>query len=256
MSTPTIAHTSAPSKNQFSLLANKDENDDDTVVISKKAEKTPNTDNDSTAIEYAISDSGATGHFLVEGAPVTNLQVADNAISITIPNGKSMTSTYTCNLDIPWLTNHVTEAHIVPGLAHSSLISTRKFCEAGYKVIFDTNEYKVYYKGKLVLARGKDNNTALWKLPINPKTKPIPNRQGHHIESLKICNAGCKKQSTLHKANSSLYTLPYKQNQLKYMHQAFFNAPIKMLIDAAHNNQLTGVPFINNADNIRKYLAP
>ena len=29
-----------------------------------------------------------------------------------------------------------------------------------------------------------------------------------------------------------------------------------MLIDAAHNNQLTGIPFINNADNIRKYLAP
>ena len=29
-----------------------------------------------------------------------------------------------------------------------------------------------------------------------------------------------------------------------------------MLIDAAHNNQLTGIPFINNADNICKYLAP
>ena len=49
---------------------------------------------------------------------------------------------------------------------------------------------------------------------------------------------------------------PHKKNQLKYMHQAFFNAPIKMLIDAAHNNQLTGITFINNADNIRKYLAP
>ena len=40
------------------------------------------------------------------------------------------------------------------------------------------------------------------------------------------------------------------------MHQGIFNAPIKILIDAAHNNQLTDIPFINNADNIRKYLAP
>ena len=40
------------------------------------------------------------------------------------------------------------------------------------------------------------------------------------------------------------------------MLDAFFNAPIKMLIDAAHNNQLAGIPFINNGDNIRKYLAP
>ena len=49
---------------------------------------------------------------------------------------------------------------------------------------------------------------------------------------------------------------PIQKNQLKYMHQAFFNSPIKMLIDTAHNNQLTGIPFINNADNIHTYLAP
>ena len=39
------------------------------------------------------------------------------------------------------------------------------------------------------------------------------------------------------------------------MHRSFFNAPINMLKDAAHNNQLTDITFINNADNIRKYLA-
>ena len=71
MSTPTIANTSVPSKNKSAMLGNKDDNDDDTVVISNEAQKTPNADNDSIVIEYAISDSGATGHFLVEGAPVT-----------------------------------------------------------------------------------------------------------------------------------------------------------------------------------------
>ena len=161
MSTPNILPTSLPSKNQFAMLANKDNNDDDTVVISNKAQKTTNVDNDSLAIEYSISESGATCHFLVEGAPVTNLQVVDKPISITIPNGKSMTSTHTCNLDIPWLPNHMMEEHIVPGLAHASLISTRKFCEAGCKLIFDANECRVYYKGNLVLAGGKDKNTAL-----------------------------------------------------------------------------------------------
>ena len=131
MSTPTIAPTSLPSKDQFAMLANKDDNDEDTVVITNKEQKTANVDNDSLAIKYAISDSGATGHFLKEGVPVTNLQMADNPISITIPNGKSMIATHTCKLDIPWLPNHMTEAHIVPGLAHASLISTRNCCEAG-----------------------------------------------------------------------------------------------------------------------------
>ena len=64
-STPTIAKTSTPSNNQFALLANKDKNDDDTVVISNKAEKKHNTDNDSIATEYAISEFGATYHLLV-----------------------------------------------------------------------------------------------------------------------------------------------------------------------------------------------
>ena len=39
------------------------------------------------AVEYAISDSGATGHFLVEGAPVANLKVVKKPITITLPNG-------------------------------------------------------------------------------------------------------------------------------------------------------------------------
>ena len=65
MSTPTCAPTSLPSKNQFAMLENKDNNNDEKVVISNKAQKKTNEDNDSWTIEYAISDSGATGHFLV-----------------------------------------------------------------------------------------------------------------------------------------------------------------------------------------------
>ena len=54
MSTPTIAPTSLPSKNKFAMLANKDNNYDDTVVISNKTQKTANVDNESLAIKYAI----------------------------------------------------------------------------------------------------------------------------------------------------------------------------------------------------------
>ena len=157
-----------------------------------------------------------------------------------------MASTHTCNLDIPWLPKHMTESHIVTGLAHALLISTRNFCEAGCIVIFDVDECRIYYKGNLVLSGGKNTNTTLWKLPINPTKKPTHNQQGNHLEALNTCTTICKQQSTLHAANASLYTLPYKQNQLKYMHQSFLNAPIKMLIKASLNNQLTGIPFINN----------
>ena len=103
-------------------------------------------------VEHAISDSGDTAHVLIEGAPVVNLERAKFPISIKLPDGNIIYSTHTCNLDIPWLPHAVTEGHIVPRLAHSSLISTRKFCDAGCRVAFDEEECRVYYKGELVLA--------------------------------------------------------------------------------------------------------
>ena len=40
-------------------------------------------------VTWAISDSGATGHFVVEGAPVINKQPAINPIIITLPSGST-----------------------------------------------------------------------------------------------------------------------------------------------------------------------
>ena len=205
-----------------------------------------NTNDLSNVIHYALSDSGATAHFLMEGAPATNVQKATNPITITLPNGKTIQSTHTCNLDIPWLPNTVTEAHIVPGLSHSSLISTRKFCEAGCKVVFDINECRVYYKQQLVLSGGRDTKTGLWQLPVNPISKTslqttIANYDLH-----------VRPQQLAHAA-FNVYTLPYKQNQLKYMHQAFFSPTIPTLLHAIANNQLEGIPFMKT-DLVRKYL--
>ena len=120
------------------------------------------------AVHYAISDSGATGHFLLQGAPVVNKRPTASPLKITLPNGKSIQSTHTCNLDIPWLPDVLTEAHIVPGLSHSSLISTRKFADAGCKVLFDMNECRVNCKGALLLTGKREKSTGLWNLPINP----------------------------------------------------------------------------------------
>jgi len=46
--------------------------------------------------------------------------------------------------------NEMTEAHIVPGLAHALLISTRKFCGAECKVIFGQDEGREYFEISLM----------------------------------------------------------------------------------------------------------
>ena len=70
--------------------------------------------------------------------------------------------------------------------------------------MYDENEVRVIYKGKLVLSVGRDAvNTAHAALNLQmPRTHTTP--KARHI------------------AAASVYTLPYKQQQLKYMHQNVF----------------------------------
>ena len=98
-----------------------------------------------------------------------------------------------------------------------------------------------------MLTGERDKKTGMWKLPINPASR------NNTLLSLDLLLQGPRRQQ--HIANN-LYTLPFKQQQLKYMHQAFFNLPIQTLITAANSGQMKGIPLINDAKTIKKYLAP
>ena len=116
-------------------------------------------------------------------------------------------------MDIPWLPDVLTESHIVPGLSHLSLIGTRKFADAEFKVLFDMNKCRVHYKGALVLTGKRDEATGLWDLPINPQGKPTTIAT---IENIYLHIRS--NQHVPHEANN-VHTLPYLQNRMKYMHQ-------------------------------------
>eukprot|EP00804_Cyclotella_cryptica_P009776 CCRYP_013222-RA/>CCRYP_013222-RA protein AED:0.61 eAED:0.59 QI:0/0/0/0.5/0/0/2/0/172 len=147
-----------------------EEEDDKTVLTSNKSSKHKrgNTRHTTKPPEYAILDSGATAHFIIKGAMVKNKQPTCNPLKIKLPDGSVNQSTHTCNLDIPWLPDTVTEAHIVPGLAHSLLVATRKFCDAGCKISFDLDGCRIIYKGNVVLTGTRDPSSGLWRVPINP----------------------------------------------------------------------------------------
>eukprot|EP00804_Cyclotella_cryptica_P023697 CCRYP_019320-RA/>CCRYP_019320-RA protein AED:0.37 eAED:0.35 QI:0/0/0/1/1/1/6/0/1607 len=183
--------------------------------------------------EFAILDSGATAHFIVQGTDVLNQKPATNPLRIKLPDGNFITSTHTCNLNIPWLPMSMTEAHIVPGLAHSSLVATKKFCDAGCRVSFDATACHIFLRGKLVLTGTRCPTTGLWIIPLNPSS---PDSTIGTPQSL-------PPPTPQHMAYN-VYTLPFKQQQLKYMHQAFFSPPVHTLIKAINNDQLLGEPLM------------
>ena len=151
----------------------------------------------------------------------------------------------------PW--HHVRGAHC-PGI--STLIPNihRKMLWFSMHSIFWRIWMQILFKGKLVLSGGRYETTELWKLPIRPIYRK--NHQNKYNQLVASLDLQLTPQQQAMNAANYLYTLPYKQNQLKYMHQLFFNSPFQILTDAAFNNQLTDIPFIHNMDFILKYIAP
>ena len=126
-----------------------------------------------------------------------------------MPNGTIEKSTHTCYLRIPGLQKELRKGHIVPDLNHSLLVSIKKLCQGGCEIIFKKNKCEVWYKKRKVLTGRAIGPGRLWILPIDGK------------ESLEAApKAAPQNLPTLE--NATMYTLPYKQQQVKYMHQTFF----------------------------------
>ena len=121
--------------------------------LIQQAHATPTSMEDYNKNEHGISDTGATENFLTPDAPVKNVRKADPPININLPNGTIVQSTHTCNMDFDGIPSHVTEGHIVPDLKQS-LVSTRKFCDAGYRVEYTRKWCKVYKGKKVILKEG------------------------------------------------------------------------------------------------------
>ena len=81
-----------------------------------------------------IADAGTTGHFVLLGTPVNNIKLAEKPLCINLPDGKQIKSTHICQIEISWITEASTRSHILPGLAHTSLIPIKMLCDAGCKV--------------------------------------------------------------------------------------------------------------------------
>ena len=75
--------------------------------------------------EEAIADSGATAHFILPHVQILNKCKAETPLNITLPDGEIIQSTHVGNLNLPGLGNAATIAHVVPGLAHSLLLSVK-----------------------------------------------------------------------------------------------------------------------------------
>jgi hypothetical protein len=82
--------------------------------------------------ETAIVDSGCTGHFLLFDAPCLNKVKSQTLLTVLLPNGATMESSHTAELNIPQLNAAAYISHVFPGMANHSLLSLGQLCNEGY----------------------------------------------------------------------------------------------------------------------------
>jgi hypothetical protein len=113
--------------------------------------------------ETAIVDSSCTGHFILVNATCLNKVESRTPLTVRLPNGATMESSHTADLDIPELNAAASKAHVFPGMAHHSLLSVGQLCDKGYIVTFKQDTVPICNSESYKLLSGpRYVTTGLW----------------------------------------------------------------------------------------------
>jgi hypothetical protein len=96
----------------------------------------------SGAIPSAVSNMGATSHALLPSAPSITMGERSQAV-FHLPNGATAAATIINKLHLN-VRKPARSVNIVPALVENSPLSTNKFVEAAYTVIYDAEEVNFY----------------------------------------------------------------------------------------------------------------
>jgi hypothetical protein len=86
-----------------------------------------------------------------------------------MPNGTTIQSSHTCNLILTDLPPQARQAHILPGLAHNSLISVGKLCYNYCSVTFTQDQVTVSKNGIHLMYAARDPKSRLWRVNLSQK---------------------------------------------------------------------------------------
>jgi hypothetical protein len=98
---------------------------------------------------------------------------------VRLPNGATMESYHTADLDIPELNAAASKAHIFPGMAHHYLLSVGQLYGQGYIVTFRCNS-----DNSTVLSGPRDLTTGLWRINVTQTNKAIPDPIANNVYEL------------------------------------------------------------------------
>jgi hypothetical protein len=135
-------------------------------------------------------DSVCTGHLLLVNATCLNKVKSRTPLTVRLPNGATMDSSHTDELDITKLNASASKAHFCPGMAHHSLLSVGQICYEGYIVIFQKASVTICdYEKSQILSGSRDVSTGLWRINLTQTNNHIPEPIANNVYELRSTGA-------------------------------------------------------------------
>jgi hypothetical protein len=149
---------------------------------------------------------------------------------VRLPNGATMESSHTAELDIPELNAAASKANFFPVMANHSLLSVGQLCNEGYIVTFKQAAVTICdSENSQILSGPRDLNTGLWRINLKQTNDHIPDPIANNYE---LRNTG----SIVH-----------------YLHKALFSPTKSAMLQAVKDGHLITWPGLTE-DAINKHL--
>jgi hypothetical protein len=150
---------------------------------------------------------------------------------VRLPNGATMESSHTAELDIPQLNAAASKAHVFPGMANHSLLSVGQLCDEGYIVTFKRAVVTICNPdNSQILSGPRDLNTGLWRINLKQTNSHIPGPIANNVYELR--NTGAL---------------------VHYLHKALFSPTKSAMLQAVKDGHLITWPGLTE-DAINKKL--
>ena len=122
----------------------------------------------------ALADTGASGHYFLPHAPLTNINAHAPRTTIRTATGQPLISSGTAATTLRTIPPVSRQAHIVPGLPHN-LTTIAPLCNAGCTARFTANTLTVTDpEGTTILSGTRGPNAPrLWQIDLAPPLSPM-----------------------------------------------------------------------------------
>jgi hypothetical protein len=109
---------------------------------------------------------------------------------VLLPNGATMESSHTADLDIPKLNAAESKAHVFTGMDNHSLLSFGQLCDEGYIVSFKQASVTICDSEKSqILSSPRDFDTGLWRINLKQTNNKIPEPIANNVYELRNTGA-------------------------------------------------------------------